>query len=175
MPGRDGSDVAREKSLRLEQHMACGTFRGLCLHTLSFCVSSSLTHSTCAAVHGCFRGVCCDRIRHRSRRAPPCCLFSASGSHYIFHRGGFAASVVVKRGARSFHMSCASLINLILLMVALQGGLERRMAGWTEHQQSESMSLGASLGASMSSMSQWGLIHPNLGWLAALTSLILTF
>lgn len=39
----------------------------------------------------------------------------------------------------------------------------------------ESMSLGASLGASMSSMSQWGLIHPNSGWLAALTSLILTF
>ena len=149
MPGRDGSDVAGEKSLRLEQHTACGTFRGLSVSRLcahSFCVSSSLTHLTCAAVHGCFRGVCCDRIRHRIRRAPPACFFSASGSHYIFHRGGFAASVAVTRGARSFHMSCASLINLILLMVALQGGLERRMAGWIEHQQSEGMSLGASLG-----------------------------
>jgi len=174
MPGRDGSDVAREKSLRLEQHTACGTFRGLCLHTLSFCVSSSLTHSTCAAVHGCFRGVCCDRIRHRIRRAPPACLFSASGSHYIFHRGGFCCSCSSNtRGPQLPYELCIPLIPLILLMVALQGGLKRRMAGWIEHQQSESMSLGASLGAS--SMSQWGLIHPNLDWLAALTSLILTF
>ena len=110
---------------------ACGTFRGLSVSRLcahSFCVSSSLTHLTCAAVHGCFRGACCDRIRHRIRRAPPACLFSASGSHYIFHCGGFAASVAVIREL------CIPLISPNLLMVA---GLERRMAGWIEHQQSE--------------------------------------